>query len=91
MDGRAVYAHAVRRMTQSAHAALDRAGWSADPVGAFIGHQANRCVLDSVVGRLGLTLERRFGAIRELGNTAGASIPLVLKEPSTEPASASTS
>lgn len=81
MEGRAVYAHAVRRMTRSAHTALDRAGWNTDSVGAFIGHQANQRILDSVADRLGIGPEHRFGNIQEVGNTAAASIPLVLADP----------
>ncbi|MER7698906.1 MULTISPECIES: beta-ketoacyl-ACP synthase 3 [unclassified Streptomyces] len=81
MEGRAVYAHAVRRMTQSADAVLRRARWTPDSVRAFIGHQANQRILDSVGDRLGISREHRYGNIRELGNTAAASIPLVLADP----------
>ncbi|MEU3400098.1 beta-ketoacyl-ACP synthase III [Streptomyces filamentosus] len=81
MRGRAVYAHAVRRMTQSASTVLDRAGWAPDSVRAFVGHQANQRILDSVGDRLGIAPAHRFGNIGELGNTAAASIPLVLADP----------
>ncbi|MFE9768034.1 beta-ketoacyl-ACP synthase III [Streptomyces sp. NPDC005808] len=81
MQGRAVYAHAVRRMTQSANAALDQAGWTPQTVRSFIGHQANQRILDSVGDRLGIAPVHRFGNIHELGNTAAASIPLVLADP----------
>ncbi|GHE05663.1 beta-ketoacyl-ACP synthase III [Streptomyces alanosinicus] len=81
MQGRAVYAHAVRRMTQSADSVLRQAGWAPDTVRAFVGHQANQRILDSVAERLGIAPARRFGNIRELGNTAAASIPLVLADP----------
>ncbi|MFE2294806.1 beta-ketoacyl-ACP synthase III [Streptomyces sp. NPDC059452] len=82
MEGRAVYAHAVRRMTHSSEAVLRRTGWTADSVRAFIGHQANQRILDSVGDRLGIAPAHRYGNIRELGNTAAASVPLVLAEPS---------
>ncbi|PCG86533.1 3-oxoacyl-ACP synthase [Streptomyces sp. WZ.A104] len=84
MEGRAVYAHAVRRMTRSSEAVLRRAGWTADSVRAFIGHQANQRILDSVGDRLGIAPAHRFGNIRELGNTAAASIPLVLADPAVQ-------
>ncbi|WP_326683922.1 ketoacyl-ACP synthase III [Streptomyces microflavus] len=80
MEGRAVYAHAVRRMTQSSDAVLRRAGWTPDSVRAFIGHQANQRILDSVGDRLGIAPAHRYGNIRELGNTAAASVPLVLAD-----------
>lgn len=81
MQGRTVYAHAVRRMTQSANSALRQAGWAPDTVGAFVGHQANQRILDSVGERLGIASAHCFGNIRDLGNTAAASIPLVLADP----------
>ncbi|GAA2512195.1 beta-ketoacyl-ACP synthase III [Actinocorallia cavernae] len=82
MRGRAVYAHAVRRMTRSADSALRGAGWAPETVRAFVGHQANQRILDSVADRLGIAPAHRFGNIAELGNTAAASIPLVLADPS---------
>ncbi|WP_034087020.1 beta-ketoacyl-ACP synthase III [Streptacidiphilus albus] len=80
MQGREVYAHAVRRMTQSARRALEQARWTPTAVDAFIGHQANQRILDSVAERLGLPATRCFGNIHELGNTAAASIPLVMAD-----------
>lgn len=81
MQGRTVYAHAVRRMTQSAGSVLRRADWAPETVRAFVGHQANQRILDSVGDRLGIAPAHRFGNIGELGNTAAASIPLVLADP----------
>ncbi|NEC87832.1 beta-ketoacyl-ACP synthase III [Streptomyces sp. SID12501] len=81
MRGRTVYAHAVRRMTQSAGSVLRQADWGPETVRAFVGHQANQRILDSVGDRLGIAPAHRFGNIGELGNTAAASIPLVLADP----------
>ncbi|MBB1243675.1 ketoacyl-ACP synthase III [Streptomyces durbertensis] len=81
MHGRAVYAHAVRHMTRSARAALDEAAWPTHTVEAFVAHQANQRILDSVADRVGIPPRHRHGNIRTLGNTAAASIPLVLADP----------
>lgn len=78
MRGREVYGQAVRRMTASSRAALARAGWPPESVGAFVAHQANQRILDSVADRLGIAPPYRFGNLREVGNTAAASIPLAL-------------
>ncbi|GAA2617417.1 beta-ketoacyl-ACP synthase III [Streptomyces axinellae] len=80
MRGREVYAHAVRRMTQSSRTALDRAGWEPPALGAFIGHQANQRILDTVGDRLGIPPRHRYGNIRDVGNTAAASVPLALAD-----------
>ncbi|MGW1376851.1 beta-ketoacyl-ACP synthase III [Streptomyces sp. NPDC002446] len=80
MSGREVYGHAVRRMTASSLAVLGQAGWQPDSVGAFIGHQANQRILDAVAERVGIARGHRHGNIREVGNTAAASIPLALAD-----------
>jgi len=80
MNGRAVYAHAVRRMTDSALEVLKSTGWSPDDVEAFVSHQANQRIIDAVGDRLGVPPSRRHGNLRELGNTAAASIPLALAD-----------
>ena len=80
MRGGQVYAHAVRRMTQSAQAVLASTGWKPQDVEAFIGHQANQRILDSVADRLGIEPRHNLGNIRELGNTAAASVPLALAD-----------
>ncbi len=80
MRGREVYRHAVHHMTASARAALARAGWSAEQLAGFIGHQANQRILDTVADRLGIPAQRCFGNIRDVGNTAAASIPLALAD-----------
>ncbi|MFC9842598.1 beta-ketoacyl-ACP synthase 3 [Streptomyces sp. NPDC060223] len=80
MQGRTVYAHAVRRMTESSRAVLQQAGWPPGTLGAFIAHQANQRILDSVAERLDIAQDRRFGTIQETGNTAAASIPLVMAD-----------
>ncbi|MFJ5231270.1 beta-ketoacyl-ACP synthase 3 [Kitasatospora sp. NPDC088391] len=80
MQGRAVYGQAVRHLTASAGRALDRAGWKPADLGAFVAHQANQRILDAVAERLALPAAARFGNLRDLGNTAAASIPLVLAD-----------
>ncbi|MFF1903045.1 beta-ketoacyl-ACP synthase 3 [Kitasatospora sp. NPDC058218] len=80
MRGRPVYAHAVRRMAASAATVLATTGWHPGDVRAFIGHQANQRILDAVADRLGIAPQHRFGNIREVGNTAGASVPLALAD-----------
>ncbi|MGV9390414.1 beta-ketoacyl-ACP synthase III [Streptomyces olivaceus] len=78
MRGREVYVQAVPGMTDSALRVLKEAGWDAEDVDAFVGHQANIRILASVAKRLGLPEERVITNIEEVGNTAAASIPLAL-------------
>ncbi|MFF8960130.1 beta-ketoacyl-ACP synthase 3 [Streptomyces sp. NPDC014894] len=80
MKGRTVYSQAVRRMTASSRGVLRRSGWSAEDVDAFISHQANQRIIDAVADRLRIPAARCHGNLRELGNTAAASIPLALAD-----------
>jgi 3-oxoacyl-[acyl-carrier-protein] synthase-3 len=80
MAGQAVYRRAISELTASSSRALAKAGWRADDVTAFVGHQANQRILDVVAGRLGIAERYRLGNIAEVGNTAAASIPIALAD-----------
>jgi 3-oxoacyl-[acyl-carrier-protein] synthase-3 len=80
MRGREVYRHAVERMTGSALTALERAGWSTSDVQRFVPHQANARISAAVAERLEIDTGRVVANIEHVGNTAAASIPLLLAE-----------
>lgn len=78
MRGTEVYRNAVLRMSQSSRAVLEAAGLTVDDVDLFIGHQANRRILDAVADRLGMPAERCHVTVDRHANTSAASIPLAL-------------
>jgi 3-oxoacyl-[acyl-carrier-protein] synthase III len=80
MQGQAVYRQAVARMADSTRTVLGRVGWSAGDVDWFVGHQANRRILDATAARLGIPAERVAVNLDRVGNTAAASIPIALSE-----------
>jgi 3-oxoacyl-[acyl-carrier-protein] synthase-3 len=80
MQGRAVYRHAVDRMQTSVQHVLDRAGWRVADLDHLVPHQANARIVDALGIRLGLPRERCLTNIAEVGNTAAASIPLLLAD-----------
>jgi 3-oxoacyl-[acyl-carrier-protein] synthase III len=80
MQGRYTYRHAVERMTETSLSALRLAGWSVADVDRFVAHQANARITEAVGERLGLPRERALANIARVGNTAAASIPLLLAE-----------
>ncbi|RBM14128.1 beta-ketoacyl-ACP synthase III [Streptomyces sp. PT12] len=84
MQGRPVFRHAVTRMAASSQAVLDRAGWSADSVARFVGHQANVRILHAVADQLGMARDRVVVNLDRVGNTSAASIPLALAHAATE-------
>ena len=78
MQGRAVYRHAVARMTESTRAVLKQADWDVADVDAFVGHQANARILAAVASGVGVPAGRAVIALEHVGNTSAASIPLAL-------------
>ena len=81
MRGGETYRHAVERTTEVSRAALDRAGWSVDSVDRFAAHQANARIVNAVSERLGIAEgPRRLSNITRIGNTAAASLPLLLAD-----------
>lgn len=82
MQGREIFRHAVRHMTDACRTATARAGWSLDDIDRLVAHQANARIIASVADGLGIPLERRASNIQRVGNTAGASVPVLLAEES---------
>ncbi|MER8221531.1 beta-ketoacyl-ACP synthase III [Streptomyces sp. NPDC094143] len=78
MAGRPLYQQAVERMSRSARAALDKAGWTVADVDWFVGHQANVRIVRAVAEELSMPEERTAVNIDRVGNTLAASIPLLL-------------
>ncbi len=79
-DGPSVFRWAVWEMAKVAKEALDRAGISAEDLGAFIPHQANMRIIDQMVKTLKVPEHVSVARdIAEMGNTSAASIPLATR------------
>ncbi|MDI5961504.1 ketoacyl-ACP synthase III [Streptomyces sp. SL13] len=80
-EGQAVFRWAVYEMAKVAQQALDAAGVTADQLDAFIPHQANMRIIDSMIKALGLP--EHVAVARDIataGNTSSASIPLAMEQ-----------
>jgi 3-oxoacyl-[acyl-carrier-protein] synthase-3 len=78
MEGQEVFKHAVARMTEATHEALEAAGTTLEEIDLFVYHQANSRIVGAVGRRLGLDPERVVDCIEEYGNVSAASLPLAL-------------
>ncbi|MCW2872454.1 ketoacyl-ACP synthase III [Actinacidiphila oryziradicis] len=79
-EGQAVFRWAVFEMAKVAQQALDAAGVTADELDAFIPHQANMRIIDSMIKAL--KLPEHVAVARDVettGNTSAASIPLAME------------
>jgi 3-oxoacyl-[acyl-carrier-protein] synthase-3 len=80
MHGREVYRHSTQRMSAAGTQALTAAGWQLSDVDRLVAHQANARVTAALTARLGLSQDAVAQNIAEVGNTAAASIPVLLAQ-----------
>jgi 3-oxoacyl-[acyl-carrier-protein] synthase III len=78
MQGREVFRHAVEKLAQSAHAALEKAGLTGEDVDWIVPHQANIRIIEGTAKRMQVPLDRVVITVQDHGNTSAASIPLAL-------------
>jgi 3-oxoacyl-[acyl-carrier-protein] synthase-3 len=80
MQGRAVFKHAVRSMTNIAYEILEKNNLSVEDVDLLIPHQANNRIIEAVAKKLGISPEKVFVNVQNYGNTSAASVPIALAE-----------
>lgn len=80
MDGKEVWNFAVLAFPQAVNSVLDKVGMEIDDVDIIIPHQANLRIIEAGMKSLGLGMEKTYTNVEKYGNTAGASIPIALKE-----------
>jgi 3-oxoacyl-[acyl-carrier-protein] synthase III len=84
MEGREVYKHAVKRMSEVTVELVAEAEWGLDDIDLFVYHQANARILRAVGERLNLPAERVYSCIERYGNTSAASMPIALTDAEAE-------
>ena len=80
MDGRAVWNFAIEAFPQAVHGALARVGKTLDEVDFVIPHQANINIIKTGMEKLGLPMSKTHTNLHKYGNTAGASVPIAMRE-----------
>ena len=78
MQGNAVFKHAVQKLAETAHTALDKAGLTGADIDWIVPHQANLRIISATAERMGVPMERVVVTVQDHGNTSAASIPLAL-------------
>jgi 3-oxoacyl-[acyl-carrier-protein] synthase-3 len=77
-EGQAVFRWATTAMHPIATQACERAGVAVSDLAAFVPHQANLRIIESIARKLGVPRERVADDIVHAGNTSSASVPLAL-------------
>jgi 3-oxoacyl-[acyl-carrier-protein] synthase III len=77
-EGQSVFRWATTAMHPIAAQACERAGIAVSDLSAFVPHQANLRIIETIARKLGVPRERLADDIVTAGNTSSASIPLAL-------------
>ena len=79
-QGNAVHAFAIRKMAEVVETSLQRCHLTAQDLAWFVGHQANRGILDRCCERVGIPPEKHLSNIEMYGNCGAAGAPSVLAQ-----------
>ena len=80
MDGRAVWDFAIEAFPQAVRNALSKVGKDITDVDLIIPHQANINIIEAGMNKLNLGMDKTFTNLHKYGNTAGASVPIAMRE-----------
>ena len=80
MDGRAVWDFAIEAFPQAVRNALSKVGKEISDVDLIIPHQANINIIKAGMEKLNLGMDKTFTNLHKYGNTAGASVPIAMRE-----------
>ena len=78
MEGKEVFRHAIEKLAETAHRALDKASLTPEDVDWIVPHQANIRIIEGTAKRMQVPMERVVVTVQDHGNTSAASIPLAL-------------
>lgn len=78
INGMDVYSFAISRPPISIKKMMEKYDLTADNVDYFLIHQANKLIVDRIVKKLKLPLEKVPYDLQEFGNLGGASIPMLM-------------
>jgi 3-oxoacyl-[acyl-carrier-protein] synthase-3 len=80
MNGREIYKFAVRVLPDVLLEAFEANGFTAADIDHVVSHQANARIVESVLERLGIPIEKCWLNLPRYGNTSSASLPISIDE-----------
>lgn len=80
MKGREVFKHAVTNSCRDIKKLLNQAGLNPEDIRYYVLHQANRRIIESIRGFLGVDEERVPHNVERYGNISSAALPALLDE-----------
>jgi len=78
MDGNAVFMFSLTTVPLMVNRLLEKSGYTKNDIDIFAFHQATKIILETLKNKLKIPDEKMIIDIRDYGNTASSSIPIVL-------------
>ncbi len=80
MDGVKIFAFAHRAIPQSMREILKRNSLNTDSIDLFVFHQAGEKIISSCAQKLGISMNKVWFKMHDVGNCGGASVPIALAD-----------
>ena len=80
MDGREVFAFAVRQVPAGIQEVLEQTGMAPEDIDMFVLHQANYRIIEGIAKRLKQDIAKFPVNLNKVGNMSSAAIPVLLDE-----------
>ena len=79
-DGQEIFRRAVQGMSRACAAVMERCGVTSDDIDLVVPHQANLRIIEAVVSRAGLPMDKVMLTVQRYGNMSAATVPVALTE-----------
>jgi len=79
-DGQEIFRRAVQGMTRASAAVLQKCGVTPEQIDLVVPHQANLRIIEAVVTRTGIPMEKVMLTVQRYGNMSAATVPVALTE-----------
>ena len=79
-EGQDIFRYAVQGMTRASAAVLAKCGLGADAIDLVVPHQANLRIIEAVVTRTGIPMDKVMLTVQRYGNMSAATVPVALVE-----------
>jgi len=79
-EGQEIFKHAVQGMVRASGAVLEKCGLRPEDIDLVVPHQANLRIIEAVVSRTGVPMEKVMLTVQRYGNMSAATVPVALVE-----------
>jgi 3-oxoacyl-[acyl-carrier-protein] synthase-3 len=79
-DGQEIFKRAVQGMTRASKAVLEQCGVRPEEIDLVVPHQANLRIIEAVVSRAGIPMDKVMLTVERYGNMSAATVPVAMVE-----------